>query len=337
MRTFILAIILLLGVLFVIGQFAEVQAVMTTLQEGDWRFLLLAVLVETFLLVLIAVVYRSIFERIGLKARLDTLLLQSLAANFVNIVAPSAGVGGMAVFIAHARQRGDSIGKVTVAGVLYVLLDYASFLCVLALGLIVLVRRNNLTTADVIASAILLVIALVMAFLMVMGARSSERLGNTLAWLARQVNRLVHPFIHREYLSEGRAHKFAHDVAEALREISLKPINLIQPLLIALVNKGLLISILLFTFLAFKVPFSAGTLIAGFSIAYLFLIVSPTPSGIGIVEGFLTLSLTSLYVPISAAAVITVAYRGITFWLPLVLGMFSVRILAHQTQLDTPV
>ncbi|MDD5467917.1 MAG: lysylphosphatidylglycerol synthase transmembrane domain-containing protein [Anaerolineales bacterium] len=336
MRTFIIAVILLLGVMFVIGQLAEMQAVMSTLREGDWRYLLLAVLVEVVLLVLIALVYRTLFLSVGLAARLDRLILLSLAANFVNVIAPTAGVGGMAVFITQARQRGDSVGKVTVAGVLYVLIDYASFLCVLALGLIVLFRRNNLTTADIIASAVLLAIAMVMAILMAMGARSAERLGNALAWLARLVNRVVRPFTHREYLSEARAHRFAQDASDALHEISRKPANLTLPLLLALINKALLISILSLTFLAFNVPFSAGTLIAGFSIAYLFLIVSPTPSGIGIVEGILTLSLSSLYVPLSAAAVIALAYRGVTFWLPLAFGTLSVRVLAHQSALKSP-
>ena len=68
---------------------------------------------------------------------------------------------------------------------------------------------------------------------------------------------------------------------------------------------------------AFEVPFTAGTIIGGFSISYLFLIVSPTPSGIGIVEGIMPLALSSLSVPWSQAVIITLAYRGITFWLPL--------------------
>ena len=78
--------------------------------------------------------------------------------------------------------------------------------------------------------------------------------------------------------------------------------------------------VLVAVFLAFQVPFSAGTIIGGFAIAYLFLIVSPTPAGIGIVEGIMPLALSSLRVPWSEAVVITLAYRGITFWIPLALG-----------------
>jgi hypothetical protein len=56
---------------------------------------------------------------------------------------------------------------------------------------------------------------------------------------------------------------------------------------------------------------------AGSAIAYLFLVISPTPAGIGIVEGIMPLALSSLNVPWSQAIIVTLAYRGVTFWFPL--------------------
>ncbi len=88
--------------------------------------------------------------------------------------------------------------------------------------------------------------------------------------------------------------------------------------------------VLLSIFLAFQVPFSAGTIIGGFAISYLFLIVSPTPSGIGIVEGVMPLALSSLRVEWSQAVIITLAYRGITFWIPLGIGALALRILERE-------
>jgi uncharacterized protein (TIRG00374 family) len=56
-------------------------------------------------------------------------------------------------------------------------------------------------------------------------------------------------------------------------------------------------------------------------------IISPTPAGLGVVEGALTLALTSMYISLEDAAVITLSYRGITFWTPLLFGMISLRAL----------
>ena len=83
-------------------------------------------------------------------------------------------------------------------------------------------------------------------------------------------------------------------------------------------------------FFAFQVPVTAGTVIGGFAISYLFLIVSPTPSGVGIVEGIMPLALTSLRVPWSDAVLITLSYRGITFWLPLAFGAVALRMLERE-------
>src|SRR5512134_1018390 len=148
--------------------------------------------------------------------------------------------------------------------------------------------------------------------------------------MARLVNRVAHPFIHRAYLSETRAHEFAHEMADDLKSLPEKYHSLLIPLLYSFLSKTLLMGVLASVFLAFQVPFSAGTIIGGFAIAYLFLIVTPTPAGVGIIEGVMPLALSSLRVPWSEAVVITLAYRGITFWLPLGIGATALRMLEKE-------
>jgi uncharacterized membrane protein YbhN (UPF0104 family) len=83
------------------------------------------------------------------------------------------------------------------------------------------------------------------------------------------------------------------------------------------------------------VPTTPGTLIASFSIAYLFLIVSPTPAGLGFVEGVLPLALTSMYVDLGQATIVTLTYRTFTFWVPLLVGMFCFRSLGGSKGIKT--
>jgi uncharacterized protein (TIRG00374 family) len=109
-----------------------------------------------------------------------------------------------------------------------------------------------------------------------------------------------------------------------------KPKNLLLPAVLALSSKFLLMLVLYLVFLAFNVPVTFATLVAGFSIGNLFNIVSPTPSGIGIVEGTMALVLTSLHVPLAASTVVALVYRGIVFWLPLFLGMITFRWILHS-------
>ncbi len=323
------AIVLLLAIYFVIGRFSEVQAIVETLRRGDWRFLLLALGVQILWLVNVAASYQSIYSALGIHENLREMFMLAATANFVNVVAPSVGMGGMAVFITQARHREYSPARAAIAGALYVFFDYTGFLALLALGIIVLIRRNNLTLTEIIASLILLGIASFLGFLLHLGMQSEQAFGNTLASLARLVNRVMRPFIHHDYLSEQRARDFAHDAVAGLQQIRANPQNLLRPVLLALSNKILMTTVLWMVFLAFKVPVSIGTLVAGSAIAYLFFIVSPTPSGVGIVEGALTLALRSMYVPLEAAAVIALGYRGFTFWLPLLIGMVTFRRLGN--------
>ena len=65
------------------------------------------------------------------------------------------------------------------------------------------------------------------------------------------------------------------------------------------------------------------------------MIVSPTPAGIGVVEGLVTLSLVSMFVPVEAAAIVVLGYRAITFWLPLFFGMLAMQRLSGKSRKQT--
>ncbi|MEX0789034.1 MAG: lysylphosphatidylglycerol synthase transmembrane domain-containing protein [Anaerolineales bacterium] len=208
---------------------------------------------------------------------------------------------------------------------MYLLYDYFAVLVVIALGLIVLVRRNQLNSGEVFAALFLASYAGVLGFLLYLGTRSAHRFGDALASLGNIGNRILRPFVKRDRFDVSHAHEFARDIAEGLEAARRTPGGLILPAALALSNRALMIATLFLIFLAFAQPFSVGTLIAGYSIGALFAVVSPTPSGLGFVEGAMTLVLTTLHVPLASAAVITLAYRGVTFWFPLLLGFVALR------------
>ncbi len=328
MKKFIIVIFLFLGMAVVALSFGELENTIATLEKAHLRWLFVALALEFVWMVNVGLTYQSIFHLLGIEEDRARLTLVAAASNFVNIVAPTAGVGGIAVFANEARRRGYPPGKATLAGALFLLVDQAAFLVVLALGWIVLLRRNDLTAGEVSASLLLLAMASILAFLLYLGYRSAAALGNVLARMARAINRVIRFFLHRDYLSEERARAFAVEVAEGLSDLpEHSSLRLARPLLHALLGKALLIGVLVCAFLSFDVPFSAGTIVAGWAIGFLFLIVSPTPNGIGIVEGLMPLTLTSLRVPYEAAVVVTLLYRAVTFWFLLAVGAWAFRRL----------
>lgn len=327
MKKLILVVVLFLGIAVIAISFSELETIMLTLRKAHLGFFILAIFIQLIWFITTARMYQSIFHLLGVHEGILVLSRIATAANFVNVVAPTAGVGGVALFASEARRRGHPAGKVTVAAALFLLLDQAAFLVILALGLIVLVRRNDLDAGEISASFFLLGIAVTYAFVLYLGYRSEKKLGNLLAKMARLINRVVRFFRKDEYLSEKRAREFAHEISEGFAGLTEKPSSLLRPILWGIFDKGLLMLILVCAFLSFEVPFSAGTIIAGFSIAYLFLIVSPTPSGIGVVEGLMPIALASLNVNWSQAVLITLTYRTVTFWVPFGIGAWAFRSL----------
>jgi uncharacterized protein (TIRG00374 family) len=226
-----------------------------------------------------------------------------------------------------AGKRGQPRGLAAAVGALYLFLDYAAFMVVLAMGWVVYIRRNDLNAGEITASILMLAIVLAMGILIFIGSRSGEQLGRVLAWFSGRINRILWVFIQREYFHEVAAYEFGVEVAGGLSILRKRQRGILIPFLFALNGKLLQTLILGAVFWAFNVPFSPGTIIAGFASAYLFLIVSPTPYGIGVVETLLPLALISLGVAWEDSVLITLTYRGVTFWIPLTLGGVSFRVL----------
>jgi uncharacterized protein (TIRG00374 family) len=334
-RKLIFAIVLLLGTIFLLGRFSEFQKILMVLQSGNGWFIGLGILLAFLLLFNMAATYQQIYHVVGIEEKMRRLFFVCTAAYFVNIITPfSGGVPALAVYLADGRSRGHPTGRVMAAWAINLFFDYVGLLTVVVFGLAVLVRRNTLHVAEVTAFFILLLAAIALGTVIYLSMRSTVLLGRVLAWAARLVNLVARVFIHRDYLDESRAYSFAHDIGEGMSALRNRPHLLVGPLALALNNKLLLVIIFLVTFLSFDVPFSIGTLIGGVGVALLFVIVSPTPAGIGVVEGVLALTLRTLGVTLEAATVVTLGYRGLTFWLPFFVGMVTFRRVSKTSADD---
>jgi hypothetical protein len=77
--------------------------------------------------------------------------------------------------------------------------------------------------------------------------------------------------------------------------------------------------------LGYRIP--AGALVAAYAVGNLFMAVAVTPSGVGVVESTMTLTLAAFGAPVEVAAAGTILFRLFTFWLPMLAGFFTWRAL----------
>jgi uncharacterized protein (TIRG00374 family) len=331
MRKFLLVVIGLLALAYIVFSFAELENILEALRQSKPVYIGIAVLVEAVLLLNTTATFWALYRLVGLNERGRNLFLMVTAATFVNLVTPSSGIGGLTVFLDEAHQRNLSTGRVTVACILYLCYEYVALFVALAIGFVSLAQLGKLNTIELVAAGFLIVLAACIGTGLVVGYRSPRQLGNLLAWLARWINRLAHPFLHREVLNEASAYTLSGEMTEGFTSLRTATLGqLLLPLVFTLINKVLLILVLALAFLALDTQLSNGVLLGGFSVGHLFVYASPTPSGLGLVDSILPVVLNSLNVPLPRAVLIALVYRADTFWLPLVLGALAFRSLQRS-------
>ena len=110
MRKFFVIIVLFLGIAVIAISFSELETIIHTLQHAHLGYFILAILVQFIWFMTMGRMYQSIYHLLGIDEAILTLSRIATAANFINVVAPTAGVGGIALFASEARRRGHPAG-----------------------------------------------------------------------------------------------------------------------------------------------------------------------------------------------------------------------------------
>ncbi len=328
--TILLVVFLGFTTIFVIARISEIRNMGRMLASISANYLVLALAFEGLWLMIASLIYQLNFKIIGIRETYKHVFLLSTSANFANVVTPSYGMAGLAVFWADAQHRGYPKGSATVVGTLYMIFEYLSLLLVITLGFFSLLKRSLLGWPIISSALGLFAFVIFMVFMLFLGFRHPDKFRAFFVGASKLIDRLVRRVIRREFLPLSSAETFSDTAIESISLLRTEWRKLIIPFSLAMVNKVVLLIILMLMFIAFKEPFTPGILIASFSLCYLFYYASPTPAGIGIVEGVMTIALKSLGVPLSSATLITLSFRGFTFWLPLLVGFISFRFLARE-------
>lgn len=334
LRKILYSAIFLLTIFFVARNLNELKLILVAFSHSDGRWLFAAILVQLLWLVTIAGNFWACYHLMGIHEKLSHLVPLTTAANFLNVIVPSYGAGALAVLIADGSHRGKPVGKVSAAAFVYLVYDYLGFLVVLPLGFSILSRRGILDAWLIGAAVFAVSIAVGLLILIAIGVHSTNQLERTILRLVDLANRLLQPFFKRALINRASAQNFALDIADGLLQIRRSPRALILPFFLALTRKTVMMVILFFVSLAFHNPFGVETLLASFSVGYLFIIASVTPSGVGFVEGAMILTQNAMGVDPLTSTAIALAYRGITFWLTLAYGFIAIRMIGFE--LDKP-
>jgi len=326
-RLAVIGLTVVFGALFV-TQFGELTDVVGAVRSARPRWMLVALALQLLWFVNQAALYQAIYAWLELPARIPQLLPIVLASNFVNFVTPSASLGAVPLFLHDAEQRGLDTGKAALASVLRLLLNLVWFSLLLAFSLTTLFVWNALRIYHLVAASILLASALVLVAALITAGVHPDRLARLLRAVTSLVNRLSDRLLKRALVKESTASGFATYFGHAAVAVWHGRRRMVRPWIHTMAFDALQMSVLYATVRAFPgaVPSITLTmLVTAYTIGVLFSVVAITPQGVGAVEGVLVAALTSYGMSVGRATAVVIAYRGLSFWLPLVAGFSALR------------
>jgi Mg2+-importing ATPase len=261
-----------------------------------------------------AATYAAQGEVIGCVARsggfplgLGTLYRLSMAKLFVDQAMPSAGLSGIFVIATSLERRGMPRAVVAAATVVDIVSCYAAYALGLGVALLVTTLHGAATVLIIWSSAVFMLFAIAFSVtLLVVTGRPAGALAHKLR-RARPLARAL------------------HFLQEADLRLVRKPRLLIEASAWQLVILVLDSATLWVLIHGLGASASASGVFASFMISTVFRIVGVLPGGLGTFEAssVLTLRLIGVSLPVALAA--TLLFRGLSFWLPMLPGLWFSR------------
>jgi phosphatidylglycerol lysyltransferase len=320
-------VLILVFVYILVSRFTEIEALVDTLVKGKWIWVFVAAIFQFLYIVSSAGIYQSAFSVVDVKSRLKDLIPVMFGSVFMNVATPLAGSGGSILFVDDARRRGESVVRATTSTLLVYLGILGAFQVIMIPGLIILAARHQFQLYQIITAAIMYVYIISLVTFMSFAVRRPTWLSRILGWIQQLVNWVGGLFKKPDLFKPVWVKQTTTEFTNAALALASHPDRVVKTFVIALLTHLSSMLSLYAICLAFYKPLSLEVLLATYFIMFLFTVVSVTPQGVGIVEGAMVLVMGSFGMASESSTVITLAFRGLSFWLPLFIGFILLRQL----------
>ena len=306
-------VLVLAGVIIVVLRLGDLERLVELLGQVRAIWLLAAALLQAGTYVCAAAVWYLPLRRGGICVPLVDLLPLGLAKLFTDQALPSGGVSGALLVIQALTRRGIARELAMAALLVDVFSYYAAYLLAALSSLAILAFYHQINAAVLGATAVFTLVAVGIPV--------------TLFWLRKQFD---NPWFRRVQRLPG--------IAELLRTVAAAPSELLHDS--ALVLQATAVQALIFVLdavtlwlmlLALGQPVTALAVFPSFIMASIAATLGPIPLGLGTFEAVAVAMLGLLGVPLEAALAATLLWRGFTFWLPMVPGLWLARREARRS------
>ena len=303
----LLGLALFAGVVIAVRHASEVRDFALLAERAQPWWFGLAVVLQVGTYGAEGMVYRTVARAGGASLGLATAFRLSLAKLFIDQAVPSAGWSGTAV-LTSALQRCGMPRPVVAAGIVVDLSSYyAAYVLCLTMALVIIAIRGEANTIVVVVCLAFFVFATTLTVLILrLAGRGTWKVP---PWLEKiGILRIVVSFVRDANPGLARSPVLLLKATAYQLGIILCDTATIWVLIRSLGGHG-----------------APSSVFASFMISSLFRTIGIIPGGLGTFEAASVLTLKLVGVPIAMALAATLLFRGLSFWLPMLPGIWFSR------------
>jgi hypothetical protein len=317
--------IILLFIWFVVEHFSDIEDFIDAFKEADYKWVVAAFGLQFIGLFINSFITRSIMHKVGYNSiSLWKNFEYYLAVFFVNLANPLASVGGTFYYARLFSKKGVKKLGGAVVGIWLSLVFYSFSILVWLMVALYLMFNNQIGLRYFAALAIALyviqfMILLIMIFL---GGKRPLWLKKLVYFILRFKDKLGKIKLVSMLATNENVDKNLHEFSISSQIVLSKESRFATTLLSYLGVHLFQILAAIAVFVAFDMDITFAGVIIFYGLFFLFSAISPTPQGVGIVEGIVQVVLTSAALGYSSGETLAavLVYRGVALWVPVFVG-----------------
>jgi glycosyltransferase 2 family protein len=309
--------VIVVALFLIVPRLAGQKHALELLHEATPAWLAVAVAVECVSLLFYSLLFRRLLDLLQYPLSLGLALRINLAGLAAAHLFSAGGVGGAAVTYRVLQKRGRPHSLVLIAVIFQNAFAYVVLFALFGAGVTVLILRGQGDDAAELIAVIFVLLLLTIAayafWLLSHPTSLRRRAHGVVGWLERRTKRL--------HVDRSRLNEWLDGVVDGWRRLRRVGWGHLRTLGFAGGYWTFDIVCLLLVMLAFHETLSPDKVLIAYAVANVVGIFSPTPGGLGAVEGVMIALLVGFDMPSAAAVAVVLVYRLINFWLPIPGGL----------------
>jgi uncharacterized protein (TIRG00374 family) len=302
--------------------FADVRELWQVLAHANLWLLVLPIVCMVASYLTMARSYQGIAMAAGCPVSLLEMLKITFVANSMNYLVATGGLSGFAVRMYFFSRLGIASQTAVIISLAQTFLTNCTLLAFVLVGFAYVFSSHTLQGSALVATTILLVLAIVAAAFAALLLFHAGLRRRTLFWLAQSAHWLMHRVSPNRAPARTHIWRYQFNLNRGIAFLLSRKRAMLEPLLYIIADWFLTILILYTCFITVRYNVEFAQVIVGFAVGIVLSFASLIPGGLGVMEGSMAAVFASMGVPFETAVVAVLLFRISYYLLPLLISLF---------------